>query len=321
MLVYISYFWADTIYYCWVNGIFVKTFRMKRDEYYKYVDRISPDDNSIGTDILLVDNADVMRAERVVLGRPFKLDLSMAIIYYCGEVVFNIDMRQYYIKAPAVIVVMSGQTCELIRYSDDLKSRAIVMSSYFTESLFAGSAETSMHELYMSILKNPLMASDSDVFAFNQYYELLHNIAKSPLVEFKVEASRHLTLAMFYGYSYVKHDVSNNFRGTNRQSEIYSNFLNLLSENYMKEREVRFYADKLCITAKHLSHIVKEISGKTALGIIEEYVITESKALLLSTKKPIQQIGDELNFPSQSVFGKYFKRITGVSPKEYREKF
>ena len=195
------------------------------------------------------------------------------------------------------------------------------MSSYFTESLFAGSAETSMHELYMSILKNPLMASDSDVFAFNQYYELLHNIAKSPLVEFKVEASRHLTLAMFYGYSYVKHDVSNNFRGTNRQSEIYSNFLNLLSENYMKEREVRFYADKLCITAKHLSQIVKEISGKTALGIIEEYVITESKALLLSTKKPIQQIGDELNFPSQSVFGKYFKRITGVSPKEYREKF
>ena len=81
-----------------------------------------------------------------------------------------------------------------------------------------------------------------------------------------------------------------------------------------------FYADRLCITAKHLSQVVKNITGKTALAIIDEYVITEAKALLLSTTMSIQQISDKLNFPSQSVFGKYFKRCTSMTPKECRMK-
>ena len=93
----------------------------------------------------------------------------------------------------------------------------------------------------------------------------------------------------------------------------------MLQANFKREREVHFYADKLCITAKHLSQVVKDVTGNTALNIIEEYVITESKALLLSTNMSIQQISDDLNFPSQSVFGKYFKRITGVSAREYRK--
>jgi len=46
----------------------------------------------------------------------------------------------------------------------------------------------------------------------------------------------------------------------------------------------------------------------------------ESKALLKSTNKTVEQISDELNFPSQSFFGKYFKRVTGMSPKEYKGK-
>lgn len=53
--------------------------------------------------------------------------------------------------------------------------------------------------------------------------------------------------------------------------------------------------------------------------LIEEYVISEAKSMLLSTTMSIQQISDELNFPSQSVFGKYFKLVDGISPSEYRK--
>jgi len=51
-----------------------------------------------------------------------------------------------------------------------------------------------------------------------------------------------------------------------------------------------------------------------------DYVILEAKALLKSTNMTVQQVGDELNFPEQSFFGKYFKRIVGVSPREYKQK-
>lgn len=271
----------------------------------------------IGADITLIGNAEASRASRFI-GHPFKIDESMTIIYDQGEVVFNINMQQYHIKAPAVIVVISGQTCELISYSNDLRCRIIAMSRFFTDNMFE-SLTSKSQGLFASILENPILGDENDTYVFNQYYEMLQNIAKSPLSEFKIEAARHLTLAMFYGYSYTKHKVSNNLKGTDRQIEIYTSFLNVLNANFKREREVRFYADRLCVTAKHLSHVVKEVVGKSALDIIEEYVITESKALLLSTNMSIQQIGENLNFPSLSVFGKYFRRITGISPSEYRK--
>ena len=74
------------------------------------------------------------------------------------------------------------------------------------------------------------------------------------------------------------------------------------------EREADFrYSGGLCITSKYLSRIIKDITGYTALDYIENYVVTEAKAMLNSTMMTVQQISDSLNFPSQSVFGKYFK--------------
>jgi AraC-like DNA-binding protein len=65
--------------------------------------------------------------------------------------------------------------------------------------------------------------------------------------------------------------------------------------------------------------VIKEASGTTANDWIDRYVVLEAKALLKSTGMTIQQISEELNFSSQSFFGKYFKRRTGMSPSEYKK--
>ena len=123
---------------------------------------------------------------------------------------------------------------------------------------------------------------------------------------------------MFYGYFHLKHEVNEIKSANSRQEEIFNQFTELLEKYHNKEREIAFYADKMFITPKYLSQVIKDYTNKTALAFIEEYVIAEAKSMLLSTTLSIQQISDELNFPSQSVFGKYFKRVTGKSPKEYR---
>lgn len=282
------------------------------------IDDITPVDHRIGEDILLIKDANGLRADKFLGKNPFKLDMSMAIIYDRGEAVSKINMKEYHIKAPAVMIMMHGQTIEPISYSEDLKSRAIAMSPSFTDRLFTNTTEIEAHSLYTSILNNPLINFEMDQNVFSQYYDLLLNVAKSPKEEFKIQSAQHLTLAMFYGYSHMLHNVSVNNKGTTRQEEIYNKFIDVLGEHYKTARDIGYYADKLCITAKHLSQVVKEVTGQTALEIIEEYVLTECKALLLSTTMSIQEISNELNFPSQSVFGKYFKRLTGMSPKAYR---
>lgn len=99
---------------------------------------------------------------------------------------------------------------------------------------------------------------------------------------------------------------------------IVAKFLKCVSDNFKTERRVEFYADKMCISSKHLSAVVKEVTGKTASEWIDIYVILEAKVLLHTTSLSIQQISGRLNFANQSFFGKYFKRLTGKTPTEFR---
>ena len=282
------------------------------------IEDITPADHRIGDDILLIDNSHTMRAELSSYNEPFRIDMTMAIIYERGSADLKINMRDYHIEAPAVLLVLNDQIYQSAGHSEDLRSKVILMSRSFSDSLFANSGE--ILPLKSSIMKNPVMKIENEENVFGQFFQLLQNIAASPRQEFKIESARHLTLSMFYGYSHLKHEV-NEVKSTNsRQEEIFTKFTELLERHHKKEREIAFYADKMCMTSKHLSQVIKDYTGKTALGLIEEYVISEAKSMLLSTTMSIQQISDELNFPSQSVFGKYFKRVAGISPSEYRNR-
>ena len=103
-----------------------------------------------------------------------------------------------------------------------------------------------------------------------------------------------------------------------RQGRMSDQFLQLVQEHFREQRFLEFYANVLEVTPKHLSRTVKAQTGFTAVEWIERFVILEAKVLLRSSNLNIQQISAELNFPSQSFFGKYFKKITGMSPKEFR---
>ncbi|MDE6154095.1 MAG: AraC family transcriptional regulator [Muribaculaceae bacterium] len=95
-------------------------------------------------------------------------------------------------------------------------------------------------------------------------------------------------------------------------------FMRLLQQHYRKERTVSFYAGQLCISPKYLSLLVREVTGRTAAAIIDQFVINEAKNMLRFSGYTIQQVAYKLNFPNQSAFGKYFKHITGVSPTSFR---
>ena len=124
---------------------------------------------------------------------------------------------------------------------------------------------------------------------------------------------------MFNAYNYftkMKNNV-NSSSEYNRNQGIYSRFIQAVQKNYVQERSITYYADLLCISPKYLSQVIKNVTGRLAGEWISDYVILEAKALLKSNKYTVQQVCDMLNFANQSFFGKYFKRKTGMSPKNY----
>lgn len=96
-------------------------------------------------------------------------------------------------------------------------------------------------------------------------------------------------------------------------------FIELVHKYYTSERSVGFYADKLCISPKYLSFIIKEVTNRTAAEWIDEYVILEAKNMLRFSGMNIQQVAYALNFNNQSSFGKYFKHLTGMSPTQFQK--
>ena len=103
-----------------------------------------------------------------------------------------------------------------------------------------------------------------------------------------------------------------------RNRSVVTKFLSLVSEYHVSERTVIFYADKMCLTPKYLSKLIKNATGRSAPEWIDSFVILEAKSMLKYSPMPIKEIVSRLNFPNQSVFHKFFKAHTGMTPNEYR---
>ena len=105
-----------------------------------------------------------------------------------------------------------------------------------------------------------------------------------------------------------------------RSQLIANGFKKLVNSHYATERSLAFYADKLCITPKHLAETIKETTGKRAVEWLAEAVLLEASVLLQNPALTIAQIADTLHFADQSTFGRFFRKSTGVSPATYRQR-
>ncbi len=272
-----------------------------------------PESNKIGEDVFLVDN---LTHEHFVVG-PYRMDVSIAIIIEAGSCDLMIDMKNYHADGPCMIVIMQNQIFQLTAASEDIEVKVVMMSNSFSESLF--NQYSAFTNIRKAVNFSPVIGlAETTTYSFNMYFMQLKMLMNSQSGVFKLECAKHLTLAMFYGMANALHNIQE-IKQADRKTALFLQFENELKAHYKEERDVAFYADKLCITPKYLSVVILEQTGKSALKVINEYTVTECKALLLSTDMTIQQISDKLNFPSQSVFGKFFKRMTGLSPRDYRK--
>lgn len=102
--------------------------------------------------------------------------------------------------------------------------------------------------------------------------------------------------------------------------EITDGFFRLLHTSFRTNRETAFYADRLCLSAKHLSRVIGQVTGHVPAYWITDFIVREAKMLLKSTTLTITQLSEQLNFANSSFFARYFKRHTGMSPLEFRAK-
>lgn len=118
-------------------------------------------------------------------------------------------------------------------------------------------------------------------------------------------------------FSYLKEEEIISHMKNYRQYKFFDEFILMLNQKHKEERAVQYYADAMHVTPKYLSAVVKTFTQLTASQVIDQYIISAIKQSLYSNKQNIKTVSEEYHFPSQSFFGRYFKRLTGLSPNDY----
>ena len=290
----------------------MKTTETIRD-YEKWAKDINLKFESIDRDLILFDDI----KEIPFRTHPAKTTYPRICILTKGTIEIGFDLKRYTFEAPCVFFSGNGRISQYFSSSEDIAMSTIITSAQFVKNL-----QLSYHQLLpmFLFLKDNICIplNNNELVMLLDYYSLLKKIILTN-DSFRTDAAKHLAESLIFILSNLSQPLIlkvNNKKS--RQETIFREFMGMIPQYYKIERSLEFYADKMCLTPKHLSEVIKKASQKSANSLIDNFVCLEAKAMLKSSSMTIQQISDELNFPSQSFFGKYFKRVVGISPKEYR---
>ena len=248
-------------------------------------------------------------------------------IFYCqrGSVEVSLEGCHYHIKPGDVYIYMASTLVHLLHKSEDAEGIMVEVDFYYILPI-VNKVINVESQLFMR--KNPCVSLSGEQCAHFEY--LLNNLWDRINAEDCQKENvqyQHLKLELIKSMGQtICYEILNMYFTNQplqplqqgKKDVVFQNFMLSLFRFYRKERDVSFYARMQHVTPRYFSAIIKEKTGDSALQWIVRMVITEAKQLLEESDLSIKEIADQLNFPTQSFFGKYFKQYVGVSPKEYR---
>ena len=254
---------------------------------------------------------------------PSKNDGMILALVKKGAIDLEINMQRHVIGKNCLVVIPHGA---IHRFHCTEGESDIVVLTFSTEFLHSVNINFTAISIPTFVdHQSPaqeLTTEECDLLM--RYFELLSLNASSHINE-QIEANIAASIAAAVVYQLVaffyKHigDASATKGQRSCRNAYVHDFIKLAHVHFAQERSVGFYADKLCISPKYLSLLVKEVTGKSAARWIDDLVLMEAKNLLRFFFFFVQQVAYALNFSNQSSFGKYFKHMTGQSPTEYQK--
>ncbi len=261
------------------------------------------------------------RSQVQALRYPCRIDAMVMVVCVRGEVSFSSHMNNYTLKA--------GQS--FVSSASVFQFHSVANSEFYAlafESNFLTSMNVDMRFILRMVSQLRLNACVAEVSEENMltlsglFGRIFAGYSAMPLSECMEASLRHLFCSVIYRIC----DAIISTKGElptlgvkERSSEYFERLMTLLADNYREQRNVEFYAEKMNISSKHLSRVIRSYTGKSVHQWIDEFVALEIKNLLKYSNLSIQQISFELNFPNPSFMGQYFKRITGQTPGEYKK--
>lgn len=239
-------------------------------------------------------------------------------IFIClgGEGYVILNEHKYELRRNTMCVAFPGTIIQGFETGEGFESYTLAINMDFLRDLNIPSANS----IHISMRENPcIILSDEELQSIMEICKMMHRKDSRTQHPFHPQINvLTLTLLCYELAGIYMRDIPVKRQPCTRQDMIFRRFMTLLATDIITSREVKYYADKLCISPKYLTIVTRQMSSRSASDWIIRSVIINAKAKLATTNLTVQQIADELNFPNPSFFGQYFLRHTGMTPKEYR---
>jgi AraC-like DNA-binding protein len=251
---------------------------------------------------------------------PRRMGCKLFALCTQGKAQYSVDTVEYTVYANDMMIISEGQSTDDVMLSRDFNGMGIIVSDDFFNEIVKDVHELST--LFLFTRANPVChLTQQECDNIVDYFRMLKQKTDDLKHHFRRETVRSLLTTMIYDLSNIIFRMQNTVdRRQTRGEAIFTQFLQLVELNFRHERRVSWYAKQLCISPKYLSEIIKQVSRRTPNDWIDNFVTLEIRVLLRNSTKSIKEIAQELNFPNQSFFGKFFKEHVGVSPSQYRNK-
>lgn len=242
-----------------------------------------------------------------------------------GNMTVDVNTQEYKLCPMSVLVVRSSSVVKILDVSsENIDAFYLYLSSQFLKdiNIDLNVLNFSMMDRDPSPLVDNLTQKEAKLLSGYMYLLFLNADTNGETVYSK-NVARSLTQALIYqmmqiGYNHSR-SIETSEKNASRKTGYVKDFMTLVQKHHAQERTLSFYADKLFISPKYLSRIIKEATGRSAAEWIDDFVIIDAKNMLRFSSKNVQQVAYALNFSTQSSFGKFFKHLTGMSPSEYQQ--
>ena len=227
----------------------------------------------------------------------------------------EVNMVEHRFNAGNIVYLAKNGLVRFIEASPDIRGAGMAID----DELFNLAISSNMPEAFNGHVRDFVISVTPDE---QQYFISLHRDLYNKISNAHAGAmvSMSLVAAILWLIDalYSRHKPSE-VVAQSRQQRLFNDFIALVGEHATSYHSLDFYAQRLCVTPRYMSTIVKEISGKTAKQWLDDTIIARAKVELKHSDKPVANISDDLNFPNPSFFNKYFKRLTGYTPSQFRD--
>jgi AraC-like DNA-binding protein len=272
-------------------------------------------DKLVGPDFFITDEKQLLSLSEF----PYRSDGYIIGICTRGTAQVEVNLQVYQARADAMLLATPFHVLRIYDSSDDFLCRFIVFSKAFLTENNVNSHFLESFSYFKSASIPVIYPEQEDVKVLQNIYSLIKETLEREEHPYRVEMSRNTLNMLLYEVAFIYEKQHLIIKGKQtRKQELNMLFQELVFHHYKEHRNVQYYADALFVSPKHLTETIKEVTGRTAGEWIDDAVILEAKVLLRNHDISIARVAENIHFPDQSSFGKYFKKHTGMSPSDYR---